>query len=170
LIDPRNVRRSIRALEVILLTGRRFSDQRGQGRCPFLSILVGLTCPRPELYRRIDDRLTAMFTAGLLQEVRELLERGFAPTLPSMSAIGYRECCEGLLQGLSAEQIRTRIQHDTRAFVRRQANWFKADDPDIRWFDADPTTLPEIEAYVRTRLTPPVPPQSGKGLVPIRDG
>jgi tRNA dimethylallyltransferase len=153
-IDPRNERRSIRALEVILVTGRRFSDQRSKIHPPFRSILIGLTRPRPELYQRIDARIAAMFTAGLLQEVQHLLDQGYAPGLPSMSAIGYRECCEGIRAHLEVEQIRDRIQHDTRVFVRRQANWFKADDPVIRWFDAGRTAVSEIEARLRSSLNP----------------
>jgi tRNA dimethylallyltransferase len=153
-IDPRNVRRSIRALEVILLTGKRFSAQRNQTRSPFRTIQVGLSRPRTELYRRLDARLSGMFEAGLLQEVQHLLNRGYTPNLPSMSAIGYRECCQGLSQGLGVEQIRARIQHNTHSFVRRQANWFKADDPTIRWFDAGRTSVEELEAYLREGLSP----------------
>ena len=125
-IDPRNVRRSIRAMEVVLTTGKRFSDQRSQSSSPYRTIMVGLTRPRPELYARIDARLAAMFTAGFLKEVQHLLDKGYAPTLPSLSAIGYRECCEVISGRLEVEQVRPRIQHATRVFVRRQSNWFKS--------------------------------------------
>jgi tRNA dimethylallyltransferase len=151
-IDPRNVRRSIRALEVVLTTGKRFSDQRSQASSPYRIIMVGLTRPRPELYARIDARLSAMFTAGFLEEVQHLLDKGYAPNLPSMSAIGYRECCEVISGCLEIEQVRPRIQHATRVFVRRQSNWFKMDDPAIRWFDAGRTPVAEIEAYLRAAI------------------
>lgn len=151
-IDPRNVRRSIRALEVVLTTGKRFSDQRRQASSPYRIIMVGLTRPRPELYARIDARLAAMFAAGFLEEVQRLLEKGYTPSLPSLSAIGYRECYEVIGGRLEVEQARARIQHTTRVFVRRQANWFKADDPAIRWFDAGGTPVSEIEAYLHGAL------------------
>jgi tRNA dimethylallyltransferase len=151
-IDPHNVRRSIRALEVVLTSGKRFSDQRSLTRPPYRTIVVGLTRPRQELYDRIDARLAAMFEGGFLEEVKHLLEKGYAPGLPSLSAIGYRECCEVIGGQLEVEEARARIQHTTRVFVRRQANWFKADDPAIRWFDAGKTPLSEIEAYLRTAI------------------
>lgn len=151
-IDPHNIRRSVRALEVILTTGKRFSDQRIQSSSPYRSILVGLTRPRPELYARIDARLTAMFDDGFLEEVQCLLEKGYAPSLPSLSAIGYRECCGVIAGRLEVEEARARIRHTTRVFVRRQANWFKADDPAIRWFDIGRTSLAEIEAFLHATL------------------
>ena len=151
-IDARNVRRSIRALEVTLITGKRFSEQRGRTSSPYRIIMVGLTRPRQELYARIDARLTAMFEAGFLDEVQRLLEKGYTPSLPSLSAIGYRECCAVIGGRLEVEQAQARIRHTTRVFVRRQANWFKADDPAIRWFDAGSTRISEIETYVRTAL------------------
>ncbi len=75
-IDPRNVRRTVRALEVIHLTGRKFSEQRGQAEGPYRLLTIGLTRPRPELYARVDARIEAMFAAGLLDEVQRLLDSG----------------------------------------------------------------------------------------------
>ena len=95
-IDPRNVRRTIRALEVIRLTGRKFSEQRGKTESPYRLLTIGLTRPRPELYARVDARIEAMFAAGLLDEVQRLLDSGCSPDLPTMSAIGYRECIQVL--------------------------------------------------------------------------
>ena len=93
-IDPRNLRRTVRALEVIHLTGRKFSEQRSQVEGPYRLLTIGLTRPRPELYARVDARIEAMFAAGLLDEVQRLLDSGCSPDLPTMSAIGYRECVE----------------------------------------------------------------------------
>lgn len=152
-IDPRNLRRTVRALEVILVTGRRFSKQRGRGDSPYRTLTIGLTRPRPELYARIDARIEAMFAAGLLDEVAGLLAAGCPPDSPALSAIGYRECL-GVLQGrMDAEQAKVEMRRATRSFVRRQANWFKADDPDIHWFQADSTPLEEIEAAIRQFLS-----------------
>ena len=152
-IDLRNVRRTIRALEVIFSTGKKFSEQRGQSDSPYERIVVGLNRPRAELYQRVDERIEIMFADGLIDEVRELLDKGYSPILPSMSAIGYRECV-GVVQGsMTMEQAKVEMKRLTRVFVRRQANWFKESDPNIRWFDASSENiLNEIETHIRNSL------------------
>ena len=143
-MDLRNVRRTIRALEVILTTGRKFSTQRGQSESPYQLVTVGLTRPREELYARVDARIESMFEAGLVGEVRGLLAKGYSPDLPSMSGIGYREIV-GVLNGLKTEeQAKVEIRSDTRIFVRRQANWFKESDPSIHWFCVNEATIEEV--------------------------
>src|SRR6185503_1565925 len=124
-IDPRNYRRTIRALEVILTTGRRFSEQRGQSESPYSLITIGLSRPRAELYERVDQRIEIMFASGFLEEVRTLLAKGYSPSLPTMSAIGYREGVRVINGEQSEEQAKAEMRRITRVFVRRQANWFK---------------------------------------------
>jgi tRNA dimethylallyltransferase len=148
-IDARNVRRTIRALEVILTTGRKFSAQRGQTASPYHLITIGLTRPREELYARVDERIESMFAAGFVEEVRGLLEKGYSPELPSMSGIGYGECVSVVKGQLSEEQAKVQMRRDTRVFVRRQANWFKEGDPSIRWFEVHEKTVEEIEKSLR---------------------
>jgi len=151
-IDLRNVRRTIRALEVILTTGHKFSAQRGQADSPYDLLTVGLKRPREELYTRVDARIDAMFAAGLLDEVRALLAKGYSPELPSMSGIGYRECCQVLSGQMSEEQARVQMKRITRIFVRRQANWFKESDPGIHWFEAgDPEVLERVIALAKEK-------------------
>lgn len=152
-IDARNFRRTIRALEVIFTTGRRFSDQRGSGDSPYHLITIGLNRPREELYRRADERIEKMFTDGLLDEVRGLLEHGYSPALPSLSAIGYRECV-GVVQGLmTVEQAKAEMRRLTRVFVRRQGNWFKESDASIHWFHPErENLLNEIETLIRNSI------------------
>ena len=153
-IDPRNVRRTVRALEVILTTGRSFSQQRGQKDSPYNLLTIGLTRPREELYQRVDERIEAMFAAGFLEEVKSLLEKGYSPDLPTMSAIGYRECVQVIKGQLSEEQAKVEMRRATRVFVRRQANWFKEDDPDIHWFEAgQENTVPLIEKRIRQHIS-----------------
>jgi tRNA dimethylallyltransferase len=147
-IDPRNVRRTVRALEVIRLTGMKFSEQRGQVEGPYRVLTIGLNRPRPELYTRVDARIEAMFAAGLLEEVQRLLDSGCSPDLPTMSAIGYRECVNVLTGRMDVEQAKVGMRRLTRLFVRRQANWFKLDDPTIRWFEAGKANLKEIEETI----------------------
>ena len=149
-IDPRNVRRTIRAMEVILTTGRLFSQQRGQSDSPYKLLTIGLKRPREELYQRVDERIEAMFTAGLLEEVQGLLAQGYSPELPPMSAIGYRECIRVINGELTVEQAKVEMRRATRIFVRRQANWFKEDDPEIHWFYAGEMNLVDlVENFIR---------------------
>jgi len=152
-IDARNVRRTVRALEVILTTGKPFSQQRGQSDSPYKLLTIGLNRPREELYQRVDERIEAMFEAGLLEEVQGLLTQGYSPELPPMSAIGYRECVRVVNGELTVEQAKVEMRHATRVFVRRQANWFKEDDPDIHWFYAGEANLVDlVEHFIRRHI------------------
>ncbi|RMH35308.1 MAG: tRNA (adenosine(37)-N6)-dimethylallyltransferase MiaA, partial [Gammaproteobacteria bacterium] len=148
-IEPNNLRRTVRALEVIFLTGRRFSAQRQRGASPYRTLLIGLTRPREELYARVDARIQAMLQAGLVDEVRTLLARGYSAELPSMSAIGYKQIAAYLRGECTLEEAVTQMKRLTRQFVRRQANWFKADDPEIHWFSMEKDPLPKVEAEIR---------------------
>jgi tRNA dimethylallyltransferase len=152
-IDPRNLRRTIRALEVIRLTGRKFSELRGKTESPYRLLTLGLTRPRPELYARVDARIESMFAAGLLDEVQRLLDSGCSPDLPTLSAIGYRECIHVLNGSMNVEQARVEMRRLTRIFVRRQANWFSLGDPSIHWFEAGQAgVVAEVEKGIRTFL------------------
>jgi len=151
-IDARNYRRTIRALEVIMTTGRRFSDQRGQSESAYHLITIGLTRPRTELYERVNQRIEAMFANGFLDEVKSLLAKGYSPTLPTMSAIGYRECIRVVNGELNEEQAKVEVRRATRVFVRRQANWFKESDPNIKWFKVQDGVVEEIATHIHKSL------------------
>jgi len=153
-IDARNFRRTIRALEVINITGKKFSEQRGQSDLPYHLVTIGLIRPSAELYARVDARIEAMFASGFLDEVKALLDapRGYSPTLPTMSAIGYRECVDVLEGKIKVEEAKQLIGRATRVFVRRQANWFKESDPNIKWFRVEEGVREMIEVYIRSRL------------------
>jgi len=133
-IEPQNIRRSIRALEVIFLTGKRFSGQTSRSESPYRVKLMGINLPRKILYERIDSRIQVMFEKGLVTEVESLLTQGYSPELPPLSAIGYRHVIENLQGKISKEEAIAQIKRQTRQFVRRQANWFKTTDPRITWF------------------------------------
>ena len=151
-IDPRNMRRTIRALEVIMTTGRKFSEQRGQIESSYHLISIGMTRPRAELYERVDQRIEMMFAKSFLDEVKSLLAKGYSPSLPTMSAIGYRECIKVIKGELSEEQAKAEIRRATRIFVRRQANWFRESDPNIRWFRVEEGVESNIESYIRASI------------------
>jgi tRNA dimethylallyltransferase len=148
MIDWHNVRRTVRALEVVFRTGQRFSTQRQREPARYRMIQIGLTRPRPELYARIDARIEKMIEAGWVEEVRALLGQGYASALPSLSAIGYREIVQFLQGEHALEEAVMLIKRKTRQFVRRQANWFKADDPNIRWFEMRPGVVNEIVDFL----------------------
>jgi tRNA dimethylallyltransferase len=93
-----------------------------------------------------------MFANGFLDEVKELLERGYSPTLPTLSAIGYRECIRVIKGELTEEQARAEIRRATRVFVRRQANWFKESDASILWFKVEDRVVERIEFSIRQSL------------------
>lgn len=151
-IGPRNARRTIRALEVILTSGHRFSDLEGQVPSPYDLVQIGLRLSRPDLYMRIDARIDAMFEQGLLHEVKALLAKGYSPDLPTMSAIGYRESIKILEGNLTEDEAKIQMRKSTRIFVRRQANWFKENDNNIKWFDAD-TEVDRIASCIKECLT-----------------
>jgi tRNA dimethylallyltransferase len=151
-IDARNVRRTVRALEVIFATGRKFSEQRGQVEGRYRLLTLGLIRPRPELYARVDARIESMFASGLLEEVEWLIESGYSPDLPAMTSIGYRECVAVLQNRMTVEEAKVEMRRLTRIFVRRQANWFKLDDPSIHWFEAGIVKLEDMEKSVREFL------------------
>ena len=148
-IDARNFRRTIRALEVIMTTGKKFSEQRGQSDSPYHLVTIGLIRPRAELYARVDARIDSMFANGFLEEVKKLLASGYSPTLPTMSAIGYRECIEVLEGKITLEEAKQAIRRATLIFVRRQANWFKESDPNIHWYQVKDGVVDEIEKNIR---------------------
>lgn len=161
-IDARNVRRTVRALEVILRTGQKFSVQRQKLRSPYRLAVLGLVRSRAELYARIDARIEDMLASGFVDEVKCLLERGYSPDLPTLSAIGYREMVAYLQGGMTLEEAVAQMKRLTRQFVRRQANWFKESDASIHWFQAGSSSsaggkniIDEMEQFIREWLRDP---------------
>lgn len=152
MIDGRNVRRTIRALEVIFSTGRLFSAQRNSGSSKYQVLQLGLIRPRVELYQRVDDRIQQMFSDGLVDEVKGLLEK-YPPDLRSFSAIGYRQVIEHLQGKLSQDEAQVAMRKATRIFIRRQANWFKESDPKIFWHTSSPEALTRMVQHCEQHLS-----------------
>jgi tRNA dimethylallyltransferase len=140
-IDVRNVRRVIRALEVCLVTGKPISQQQAKAPPPFRILMLGLALPRPELYRRIDERVERMIESGLEEEVRALVAAGYDFGLPAMSGVGYGQFAPYLSGEVPLTAVVQEIKRVTRRFVRQQSNWFRRDDTRIHWLDGhgDPT-------------------------------
>ena len=135
-IDHRNVRRVVRALEISQISGVPASSIRKKATPKFDVLRIGLQTPRKQLYARIDARIDAMIEAGFIEEVRTLLSQGVDSKNVAMSAIGYKQIAEHLQGKIALEEAIMQIRRLTRQFVRRQANWFKPDDPKIHWLDA----------------------------------
>lgn len=144
-IDPRNLRRVIRALEVCLLTGQPISEQQRKRPPPYRILQVGLTMERAALYARADRRVEAMMAAGLEDEVRRLLEAGYGWDLPAMSGLGYVQFRPYFEGQATLEEVVAEIKRATHRFVRHQYNWFRLSDPAIRWFDVTGTEVDEVD-------------------------
>ena len=144
-IDPRNLRRVIRALEVCLLTGQPISEQQRKRPPPYRILQVGLTMERAALYARADQRVEAMMAAGLEDEVRRLLEAGYGWDLPAMSGLGYVQFRPYFEGQATLEEVVAEIKRATHRFVRHQYNWFRLSDPAIRWFDVTGTEVDEVD-------------------------
>ena len=134
-LDPRNVRRVIRALEVYHKTGIPISQHQQKIPPPYQTLQIGLTRPRETLYQRIDQRVDEMISRGLVREVKGLLKAGYSWRLPAMSGLGYRQIGQYLQGQVTLEEAIALIKKETRRFVRQQYNWFRLDDPRIEWFE-----------------------------------
>ena len=132
-IDPANGQRIVRALEVTLATGRKYSSfkTRPAKERPFTIVKTGLTRPRPELYARIDARVDQMLAEGLVEEARRLLP---FRDLPALNTVGYKELF-GYFDGAYdlPEAIRL-IKRNTRHYAKKQLTWWSR-DPSITWLE-----------------------------------
>jgi tRNA dimethylallyltransferase len=134
-IDPRNVRRIIRALEVYKGADVPVSQLRLKTKPLYETLILGLTADRAELYRRIDLRVDEMIKTGLLNEVKVLQKKGYDFSLPAMSGIGYKQIGMHLRGELTLPEAVEQIKFETHRLVRHQYSWFRLKDDRIRWFD-----------------------------------
>ncbi len=149
-LDPRNVRRVIRALEIQRATGRKPSEI-GTAKKPSVNAFVlGLTMPRDALYRRIDKRVDRMMSEGFLEEVQSLEEAGHPMGKGPLASPGYRELGHYLQGTLSLEEAVARTKTQTHRLARRQYTWFKPCDPRIRWLDASEPDLHDTAVGIVT--------------------
>ena len=136
-IEPGNVRRVVRALEVPVTTGSPFSSfaEAWERYDPDRVRVAGILIDAGTLGARITDRISSMFAAGWIEEVRVLLDRGFGGWLTSTQAIGYSELARHIDGRLSLEEAWEGTVRRTKNLARRQIAWFRR-DPRVRWFDA----------------------------------
>lgn len=136
-LHPNDAVRIVRALEVYEATGTPMSlslakDQAARPSRP--AIRLGLTLPRPELYARIEARVDAMLSAGLVDEVRALLAQGYSAELSPLKSLGYKEIINYLHGETDYATAVADIKQNTRRFAKRQQTWFRADTR-IHWLD-----------------------------------
>jgi tRNA dimethylallyltransferase len=147
-LHPNDRMRIIRALEVVSLTGRAFSEAQAEhGHLPdrYRYFGVALFEPRDWIYRRIDSRAAAMIANGLVDEVNALRAAGVSDDAPAFGSLGYRQVLEMLRGELDATELVERIARDTRHYAKRQATWFRKE----RGFEAlDAKPLAEAPAAV----------------------
>lgn len=139
---PGNVRRVVRALEVIALTGKPYAATLPTRRYVLPEVTqVGLDLDRPTLDARIRDRVDQMWDAGFVDEVRRLAGRGLRTGLTASRALGYRQILQFLDGEITEEQAREATVTGTRKFARRQDSWFRKDER-IHWLTAgDPLAV-----------------------------
>ncbi|GJM81703.1 tRNA dimethylallyltransferase [Paenibacillus sp. HMSSN-139] len=135
-LHPNDVRRVIRALEIVHLTGETLSSQleKQQKQSPYELCLIGLTMDRQMLYNRIERRIDDMLRLGLVDEVHGLLRKGYRRDAVSMQGLGYKEIVEHLVDGVPLDVAVEKLKRDTRRFAKRQLSWFRH-MKDIAWID-----------------------------------
>ncbi|MBW2506585.1 MAG: tRNA (adenosine(37)-N6)-dimethylallyltransferase MiaA [Deltaproteobacteria bacterium] len=151
-IHPNDTQRLLRGLEIFYTTGkpwsRHLTDQK-KNTTQYQTLKIGLTRPRQELYERIDKRVCLMAEQGLLDEVKMLLDMGYAKELKAMQSIGYRHMINFLDNKWTWEQTLEMLARDTRHYAKRQFTWFN-NDKEISWYDVrqQDTILKEIKRFL----------------------
>ncbi len=148
-IDTHNPRRVIRALEVAILTGKSFLEQRQQKPPLYESLQIGVAWSLPELYERINRRIDSQMQAGLVAETEALMLQKYGWNLPSMSSIGYKQIGLYVHGEISLSQAIDQVKHDTRNYARRQMTWFRRDKR-IVWVDKG--DIAQVEQLVKNFL------------------
>lgn len=153
-LHPNDEVRVVRALER-LRSGSAVGDAQVQWRRPetrWRVVFVGLTLERSALGRRLAERAAGMVAAGLLDEVRALLRRGYAPALPALQGIGYRQFVEVAWDRLDGAEALALMQRDTMRYAKRQMTWF-AREPGIEWIDVATAGSAEgVAAAIEARM------------------
>jgi len=153
-IDKNNIKRVIRAIEFYKLSGKKISEHnklQSSKEAAYDARFFVLTDDRKVLYERIDKRVDKMIELGLVEEVRNLLNKGLKRDMVSMQGIGYKEIVSYLMGEISLDEAIYIIKRDTRHFAKRQITWFKR-EKDVIWLDRSKMTEQEIikamtEAY-----------------------
>lgn len=150
-IDGRNVRRVVRALEIVLETGQPKSELEGAEPPPYRILRLGLEVERGVLHARIAGRVRQMIDAGLADETARLLAAGYAANLPALTSLGYREMGMYLRSELTLDEASEHICIETNRFVRHQSTWFRR-MADVQWCDWNRPDVEAVAGVVATFL------------------
>ena len=144
IVDKKNPRRVIHALEICMMTGKTYTSFRKNTnkKRPFNILKIGLNRDREELYERINKRVLNMIDAGLINEVSKLYN---FRNLNSLNTVGYKEIFDYLDGLLTLDESIRQIQSNSRRYMRKQLTWFRRDDS-IKWFN--PNNVEEILKYI----------------------
>ena len=135
IIDSRNIRRVIRALEVGITGNKKWSELRSKDPVLYDPFIIGLTKDRTILYRNVDSRIDQMLLEGWIEEVRLLKNNNIDLTYSSMSSLGYDQIYRYISGVVSINDATEKIKINTHRFIRSQYNWFRISDTRIHWFD-----------------------------------
>lgn len=134
-IEPQNGRRTVRALEIVMITGEPFAASLPEQFESFLPVLeIGLNSAREHLVDRLAARVRGMWSAGLIEEVRGLIDKGIRDSKTASQAIGYAQALASIDGKISEEEAIEETILLTQRYARRQMSWFRR-DPRINWFD-----------------------------------
>lgn len=153
LIHPNNVRRVVRALEMLDEGTSYAAHHEGlhERAAHYDALVWGLSMSRERLYARIDGRVDQMVAEGLVDEVRALAARGLSPELTAGQAIGYKEVLEALSGSCTLDEAVERVKLRTRRYAKRQLSWFRH-DPRVRWIDLDEVDCEEAARRIVAEL------------------
>jgi tRNA dimethylallyltransferase len=141
-ISHSDKQRTMRALEIYIVTGRSFSSwhERDTEPAPFKPLMIGLTMERQILYERIEKRVEKMLEAGLMDEVQKLIHMGYRPGMNALNTVGYKEAFQYLQGELTFDEMVDLIKRNSRRYAKRQLTWFRRDTR-IRWIEASRRTV-----------------------------
>jgi tRNA dimethylallyltransferase len=145
-IHPSDLKRIIRALEVIEITGKKFSSFENnlwEKKEKYKTKMIGLICKRETLYKKIEERVEKMLEKGLVEEVKFLLKKGYSENLNSFNTIGYKQVVDFLKGCYNFEEMKRIIKRETKHYAKRQLTWFKKDKR-IIWIDVENKRKEEI--------------------------
>lgn len=144
-LHENDTKRVIRALEIYEVTGKPKSQQHDELIPRYDFTAVSIEYPREELYERIDIRVEQMFSQGLLEEVRSLMQSGVEENAQCMQGIGYKEVAEGLISDRPIEEIKELVKKNTRNYAKRQITFFKRMQNHIRFSPKEATAERVLE-------------------------
>ncbi|MDA3936769.1 MAG: tRNA (adenosine(37)-N6)-dimethylallyltransferase MiaA [Actinomycetota bacterium] len=148
LIHPNNLRRTIRALEMVS-EGASYAEQAAGFEIResiYDTVFIGLTMDREALYRRIDARVDHMIASGLLNEVQKLLRSNMREAITAQQAIGYKEFVSVLENGADMNTAIDDVKRSTRRYAKRQMTWFRG-DPRVQWIDVTDLSPNEVTRH-----------------------